>query len=128
MRGPGHAQPSRMPHVTSTLVRHAAIRVCANFGMCTSQAAAFDPNKSVTSRWLGCVDKRCLCGSPACSCKEQTCYYTRHYGEHVSQQGPPAGKQQEATGESRGSTWRVEHNSKECVLSLQGACMSPYVV
>lgn len=51
-----------------------------------SQATPFDPAKSSTARWLGCSDKQCQCGSPSCSCRQDKCYYTRHYGEVLQQQ------------------------------------------
>jgi hypothetical protein len=44
------------------------------------QATPFNPDKSSTARWLTCTDKQCQCGNPACGCKQDTCYYTRHYG------------------------------------------------
>lgn len=54
-----------------------------------SQATPFDPAKSSTARWLGCSDKQCQCGSPSCSCRQDKCYYTRHYGEVLKQQLQP---------------------------------------
>jgi hypothetical protein len=46
------------------------------------QATPFDPSKSSTARLLSCMDKQCQCGSPACSCRQDQCYYTRHYGAY----------------------------------------------
>lgn len=52
-----------------------------------TQAPPFDPAQSRTSQLLKCGDARCVCGSPACSCREGKCYYQRAYAERSSSEG-----------------------------------------
>mmetsp|Transcript_2166 Transcript_2166/g.6412 ORF Transcript_2166/g.6412 Transcript_2166/m.6412 type:complete len:472 (-) Transcript_2166:868-2283(-) len=48
----------------------------------------FDPKASSTYEVLPCNnDSRCLCGSPACTCGDKQCSYSRYYAESSSSSG-----------------------------------------
>ncbi|WIA11327.1 hypothetical protein OEZ85_011450 [Tetradesmus obliquus] len=61
---------------------------CANCAHCGGHMSpGFDPALSSTAQVLGCQSSLCNCGSPACTCLQKKCYYSRRYAELSSSEG-----------------------------------------
>lgn len=61
---------------------------CANCAHCGAHMSpGFDPALSSTAQVLGCQSSLCNCGSPACTCLQNKCYYSRRYAEMSSSEG-----------------------------------------
>jgi hypothetical protein len=72
--------------VMNLLIKHGDVPALCLWCMSWMQAPGFDPEQSSTAQVLGCQSSLCNCGSPACTCFQNKCYYSRRYGELQQQQ------------------------------------------